>query len=143
MCVQWLRVCVIALVVAWVTLGDCVLIGAGLAPAHDWPARLEQLYVLSTVGIAIPFWVIVQSALLGAQLLRRWQTYVGLVVAILGSMPVCVGLHCVGGGLSGVAPGVSVHIRAVLVGAAMVSKGAVWWYWWTRMARPLLHQQTP
>lgn len=73
-------------VTAWLTAGDVFLRLIGCS-SHTLTADGRLMYMMTTVGFATIWWLLTQISIFGVDSFARWQTYIGLLVACFGTVP--------------------------------------------------------
>lgn len=122
-----------ALLVLWLTGGDVLLRAVDVLPdicRRD--AAIRLWYVEVTTLPACVWWTLLQLGRWKLTMVRRWQTYVGWMIVVLGTFPAC---RMVSAAYKLVASGVSTSWLVwladfALIGLVLVGKVAIWVYWW-------------
>ncbi|MEN6370642.1 MAG: hypothetical protein ABFD64_01385 [Armatimonadota bacterium] len=119
-----------AVIVSWITAGDCIVsrlnVPAGLLKGPEFDKYL--LWGMTATALSYVGWLLIQNQRWGTESIRRWQTYIGILIALAGAIPACTILQ----NIAQLNQGLSALVIALTI-AGIIAKIVIIGYWATIM----------
>ena len=122
-----------ALIVLWLTCADVLMHATNVLPGPcGGDAGVGVWYHWVTAFPAYVWWTLIQLGHWKLNAFRRWQTYAGWLIVILGTFPAC---RMASGAYRLIASGIGANWLLWLAGLVLISlvlagKVTIWVYWW-------------
>ncbi|MHB1455555.1 MAG: hypothetical protein ACYC0V_01430 [Armatimonadota bacterium] len=112
-------ICLMSLILIYVTVGDFILVKAGII-SLDHRSDIDML-VFTPMVAAMVWWVWIQFNRWRLRLWSKLQTYIGILVAVMGAIPLSLFI-------SRIDVGLAVYVPEIII-ISICAKTAIWGFW--------------